>query len=345
MDENNKIFSVIIPMYNGAATIENALSSLIPSRQYLKEVIIANDRSTDNCIELAHQFDSMLPMKYIDVPDELPHGPGNGRNVGLEIATGDWIAFLDCDDMYSMTSFTDIFNAVKITNTDKLASITTSFLQYTIEENTYTQVPNQDPSYMHGHFYKKEFLNKYNIRNHPDILIIEDGYFNLLFNATCQEYDYVNSYYPNVNTYIWRVHVGHQGLSYLADPAHQKDTNFTIQSRLTCVKEILKRFGENKGGAYKYALKVTIDSLLSGYFEYAHAIEQNGKEQSAGLIPWNTKILTVLTKDFELSKENILKLSLDEQNFAAVKATYEMHFGPLNPDFTLEEFYQLIEEK
>ena len=32
MDENNKIFSVIIPMYNGAATIENALSSLIPSR-------------------------------------------------------------------------------------------------------------------------------------------------------------------------------------------------------------------------------------------------------------------------------------------------------------------------
>ena len=54
----------------------------------------------------------MLPMIYVNVPEHLPHGPGNGRNIGIETATGEWLAFLDCDDMYSMTAFTDIYNAI-----------------------------------------------------------------------------------------------------------------------------------------------------------------------------------------------------------------------------------------
>ena len=346
MIKDTKIFSVIIPMYNGAGTIENALASLMPSRQFIKEVIIANDRSTDNCIELAHQFDSMLPMIYVNVPENLPHGPGNGRNIGIETATGEWLAFLDCDDMYSMTAFTDIYNAIQQRDDGKLASIITSFLQYTIETNTYSQLSNQDPSYMHGHFYKREFLNTYKIRNDPKILIIEDGYFNLLFNATCQEYDYHNDYFNNVNTYIWRVHQDHKGLSFNADPSNQENTNYTIESRLTCVKEILNRFKNTKGGAYNYALRVSLDSLLSGYFEYIYTVSTGKKQALPGLEKWNKKILKVLKEDFKYSKKKTMDFCLDENNFNSVKEVYELHFGALDTDtFTLKQFYDLLDGK
>lgn len=346
MTQDTKIFSVIIPMYNGANTIENALSSLIPSRQYIKEVIIANDRSTDNGIELAHQFDKMLPMIYVDVPDKLPRGPGNGRNIGIDTATGEWLAFLDCDDMYSMTAFTDIYNAINYKKEGELASVTTSFLQYTIENNTYTPLANQDPSYMHGHFYNREFLNKYDIRNDPNILIIEDGYFNLLFNATSEEYGYRNDYYNNVNTYIWRVHVDHKGLSFNADPSNQEDTNYTIQSRLTCVKEILHRFKDKDGGAYKYALRVSLDTLLSGYFEYVYTLSTGKKQSLPGLLKWNKKILEVLKDDFKLSKKKIFDFCLKPDNFDAVKRVYELHFGAIDVDtFTLKDFYELLDGK
>lgn len=285
-------------------------------------------------------------MIYVNVPEHLPHGPGNGRNIGIETATGDWLAFLDCDDMYSMTSFTDIYNAIQQRDDGKLASVITSFLQYTIETNTYTQMPNQDPSYMHGHFYKREFLNAYKIRNEPKILIIEDGYFNLLFNATCQEYDYHNDYFNNVNTYIWRVHKDHKGLSFNADPSNQEDTNYTIESRLTCVKEILNRFKDTKGGAYMYALRVTLDSLLSGYFEYVYTVS-TGKEQALpGLEKWNKKILKVLKEDFKYSKKKTMDFCLDENNFNSVKEVYELHFGALDTTtFTLKQFYDLLDGK
>lgn len=343
--DNKKIFSVVIPMYNGAETIENALSSLLPSRQYLKEVIVADDRSTDNCIELAHQFDSMLPMVYTTVKNDLPHGPGNARNAGIDIATGEWIACLDCDDMFSMTSFTDIYNTIQQVDNDKLASITTSFVQYTIEYNVYTVIENNDPSYVHGHYYKRDFLNKFNIRFAPDILIIEDGYFNLLFNAICLEHGYHNHKVDDVNTYIWRIHVGHKGLSFTANPINQKDTNYTIQSRLACVEEILKRYKDTKGQAYLYAKQVTLDSFLSGYFEYNYTLSSGKCDSIPGLLKWNAKIINVLEKDFDLTKHEIIEFCSMSNNYKAVLDVYEMHFGSIILKQTITDFYNLLENQ
>lgn len=343
--DDKKIFSVIIPIYNGAETIENALSSLLPSRQYLKEVIVSDDRSTDNCIELAHQFDNMLPMVYTKVDDSLPHGPGNARNAGLDIATGEWIACLDCDDMFSMTSFTDVYNTIQQKNNDRTAGIVSSFVQYTIEENTYTVINNDDPSYVHGHYYKKSFLDKYNIRFAPDILIIEDGYFNLLFNAVCLEYGYNIEKINGVNTYIWRIHINHQGLSYVANPSHQEDTNYTIQSRLACTTEILRRYKNTYGEAYKYAKRVTLDSFLSGYFEYNYTKLQKDSKAIPGLLKWNAKIIKSLNEDYNLTKEEILNFCFETQNYQSVLKVYEMHFGPFIMQNSLGEFYSMLEEE
>lgn len=44
----NKIFSIVIPVYNGEKTIQRTLASLISSKDYIKEIIIVDDHSADN---------------------------------------------------------------------------------------------------------------------------------------------------------------------------------------------------------------------------------------------------------------------------------------------------------
>lgn len=342
MDNNKQIFSVIIPVYNGAETIEQSLSSLVPSREYIKEVIVCDDRSTDNCIDLAHQFDNMLPMVYTRVDDSLPHGPGNARNAGLEIATGDWVTFLDCDDMFPITAFVDVYNSLLLNKQEKVVEVISSFYQYTIEYNVFTIMRNEDPSYVHGYFYNKSFLDAFKIRFDPDIFIIEDGYFNLLANATILNENLNVIRNPQTIGYYWCIHVDHQGLSYFANPKNQEDTNHTIKARTKAVSDIIKRYG-TMSPAGQYARKITIDSLLSAYFEYVFTKNSNAKINTNGLLKWDKKILDVFKNVFEWDKAQVIEACSEETNFQAVKEVYQSHFGEIEPTITLEEFYDLID--
>lgn len=89
--------SVIIPNYNRAKliglTIENMLS------QTLKpwEIIVVDDGSTDESLEIIRSFGSKVKLIC-----QENRGPGASRNVGLSIATGEYIQFLDSDDLCSL---------------------------------------------------------------------------------------------------------------------------------------------------------------------------------------------------------------------------------------------------
>lgn len=92
--------SVIIPMYNSEKTIMRALESVVnqTSFDYIKEIIIINDGSTDNSVNIVQEF----LLTYSQVPLILVSkengGVSSARNMGLSIAKGDWIALLDSDD-------------------------------------------------------------------------------------------------------------------------------------------------------------------------------------------------------------------------------------------------------
>lgn len=88
--------SVIMPVYNGARFILDALDSIARQAYSSLEVIIVDDGSTDNSRELIEGYTS-LTTHYIF---QSRQGPAAARNRALHAANGDMIAFLDADDLW-----------------------------------------------------------------------------------------------------------------------------------------------------------------------------------------------------------------------------------------------------
>lgn len=85
------MISVIIPVYNGAATLRQCLEAL-GNAHCSYECIVVNDGSTDETAEIAGSF----PTRVIELPGR-PRGPAYARNRAAEVARGDILFFLDAD--------------------------------------------------------------------------------------------------------------------------------------------------------------------------------------------------------------------------------------------------------
>ena len=91
--------SVIIPVYNSAASIERCLSSVLAQTYKADyQIIIVNDGSTDNSLEIINRYIQEHPSIDILVINKPNGGVSSARNAGLYAATGEWIALLDSDD-------------------------------------------------------------------------------------------------------------------------------------------------------------------------------------------------------------------------------------------------------
>ncbi len=88
-------FSVVIPAYNAAETIKRSIDSCLQQSYPAYEIIVVDDASTDDTETIVAQYDS---IKYIKL---IQNGGGAiARNKGLANASGDYIAFLDADDIW-----------------------------------------------------------------------------------------------------------------------------------------------------------------------------------------------------------------------------------------------------
>lgn len=109
--------SVIIPVYNAAQFLEKCVESAVQFDE-VKEVILVEDKSTDNSLEISEKLASENPkIKLFQHPDKGNHGAGATRNLGIEKATGSFITFLDADDYYLPNRFDaekEAFNDPKV---------------------------------------------------------------------------------------------------------------------------------------------------------------------------------------------------------------------------------------
>jgi glycosyltransferase involved in cell wall biosynthesis len=87
--------SVIIPTYNGAQWVSDAVRSVLAQTRPAHEVIVIDDGSTDDTLQRLAQFGSRITV--VSQPNQ---GVSAARNHGLAIATGDYIALLDADDLW-----------------------------------------------------------------------------------------------------------------------------------------------------------------------------------------------------------------------------------------------------
>lgn len=98
--------SVIIPIYNGAKTIARCLDSLvaIPDATTALEIIIVNDGSQDETLEVLSDYQAQHPELTISIITQTNQGQSAARNRGLEVAQGAYVWFVDADDWVDSTA-------------------------------------------------------------------------------------------------------------------------------------------------------------------------------------------------------------------------------------------------
>ena len=111
-------YSVIIPVYNAAATLERCLDSLLGQPHGDAEILLINDGSTDESGEICQRY--ACTNHGVHYFEKENGGVSSARNLGLEKAVGEYILFVDSDDYVAKDYFAVIDAAVQSRDPDML---------------------------------------------------------------------------------------------------------------------------------------------------------------------------------------------------------------------------------
>lgn len=171
-----KKISVIIPAYNAEKTIQRTLASLISNRDYIYEIQLIDDHSSDKTVEKAQEFYDILPQLSIWSSDGF-HNPGLARKTGLILSNGNFVTFVDADDCITPTS---LYYVSQHLDEDTLLLHTKTMY---FESGNF--VP-ENIGYMDnscgGNFYNRKYLIDNNLYPHDTLTLSEDEYFNDIIN-------------------------------------------------------------------------------------------------------------------------------------------------------------------
>ena len=183
--------SLIIPIYNADPYIEACLASLVAQTLDNIEVLLVNDHGRDDSMERARRFVEAHPsgkiFRFLATPHNM--GPGPARNVGIEAAQGEYVAFIDSDDVVEPDFCEQLYQAAKQYDADL------AYCQAQLVKDAETQ-PMNNPVIESGafsgkkrcfflthyttlfvsFFYRRSLLNEYGIR-FPSTRSAEDSYF------------------------------------------------------------------------------------------------------------------------------------------------------------------------
>ena len=112
--------SVIVPVYNMAADkkLEYCLESLVNQTIEDYEIIAVDDCSTDNSLEILRSYEKKYPEKFKVIASPVNKKQGGAKNLGLEIAKGEWIGFIDSDDWITPDYYEKLLKKAEETGAD-----------------------------------------------------------------------------------------------------------------------------------------------------------------------------------------------------------------------------------
>lgn len=192
--------SVIIPVYNIEKYLIECLDSVTNQTYKDTEIICINDGSTDGSLSILEEYSQNdNRIKIITKENE---GQGVARNIGIDIATGEYVTFIDSDDYYASNEVLERMYSKSITNdadltmfkglaysdikteemNDRLFNLN-HYLNYVEKENfkinihNFYEIIDRYPCVTWGILYKTEFLKKNNIKNINKKITQEDNGF------------------------------------------------------------------------------------------------------------------------------------------------------------------------
>ena len=110
------LISIVIPVYNQEKFIGRCLKSILRQSYKALEIIVVNDGSTDN----SQQIISTIAKKdsRLVLVNQVNQGEALARKHGYEKATGEWLMFVDHDDMLPQRSIESLYSSIRRTNVD-----------------------------------------------------------------------------------------------------------------------------------------------------------------------------------------------------------------------------------
>ena len=92
--------SIIVPVYNMATDgkLQYCLESLVHQTITDYEIIAVDDASTDSSMEILSEYERKYPEKFRAVHSDVNRKQGGAKNIGMGLAKGEWIGFIDSDD-------------------------------------------------------------------------------------------------------------------------------------------------------------------------------------------------------------------------------------------------------
>lgn len=218
--------SVIVPVYNTEEYLPRCIDSILAQTFTDFELILINDGSTDNSGEICDEY--AAKDKRIIVIHKENGGVCSARNKGIEIAQGEWIAFVDSDDIISPTYLSDFpknkendmelcgivsFNGESFVSSQPEVNYTGEDLVQYYEE-LFSYRANTSPW---AKIIKREILQKYQIKFDINITLTEDTVFILaLLNYVCKIHIIPNTnyYYNSPNNSIKKYNISLEQIKY-----------------------------------------------------------------------------------------------------------------------------------
>lgn len=180
--------SVIIPVYNTEKFLRKCLDSVCNQTLQDIEIICINDCSTDGSLEILREYAGKdNRIKLIELLENC--GAAKARNIGIDIAEGEYLGFVDSDDFIDLDFYKKLYGKAKETDADAvkgklyLYDINTNkvYLEAWIDINDSVK-KNKANFYFTftTAIYKSSLIKEYNIRFLEGLIHFEDPYFTIM---------------------------------------------------------------------------------------------------------------------------------------------------------------------
>lgn len=181
------MIDIIIPAYNAHKTIDKCIMSIYIQNYSEYSVTIVNDGG-DDYKDIISRYKDIMNIKEIKNSDNINRGAGYARQFGFDHTDAEYVTFIDADDtLYGTFALECLITGVTMNNGYSVC------IGNFIEENIVGNIiHNEDKVWMFGKLYRRDFINKYNIRFCPSSRWNEDNGFNTCVYLCANEKEQIN---------------------------------------------------------------------------------------------------------------------------------------------------------
>ena len=163
--------SIIVAVYNKEKYLKKCLESLVNQTLSNIEIIVVDDKSTDNSRDIIKYYEKQYKNKVKAIYNKKNMGIGYTRNSGIKIASGEFLGFVDADDYVSLDMYEKYY---EFANRNKLDLVTGYYTKFGSENI----------------LFKNEYFEISNIKNNPELLLkLDYGPCNKIFKTNIIKYN------------------------------------------------------------------------------------------------------------------------------------------------------------